>query len=172
MAETCPPRRPVVGQLTIAFQLFTSTTPTLPEAAPALTARCNRLRSSVFGKDGCDVLSFTKQPDDIEVVVSLEVEPRQWKLVTRQVLRPGMSRIFPNTGDPMPGSTSIWSSAAFVAFTSFTATLLPASFRSGSSGPRFADRAVPGAEESPASNDLAASDRQQFLVICLGPPTS
>ena len=80
MAGTCPPRRPIVSQLTVAFRLFTSTTRTLPEAAPALIARCNRLRSSDFGKDGCDVLSFTKQPDDIEVVVSLEAEPKQWKL--------------------------------------------------------------------------------------------
>src|ERR1700682_1170946 len=60
VAGTCPPRRAVVGQLTVAFRLFTPTAPTLPKAASTLTARRNRLTSSVFGKDGCDVLSFTK----------------------------------------------------------------------------------------------------------------
>ena len=33
---TCPPRRAVVGQLTVAFRLFTSTAPTLPKAASTL----------------------------------------------------------------------------------------------------------------------------------------
>lgn len=36
MAGTCPPRRAVVGQLTVAFRLFTSTAPTLPKAASTL----------------------------------------------------------------------------------------------------------------------------------------
>jgi hypothetical protein len=49
--------------------------------------------------------------------------------VTCQVRRPGMLNDFPSTGEPMPGSSSIWSSAASVALTNFSAVLVPASFR-------------------------------------------
>ena len=40
-----------------------------------------------------------------------------------------LSGLLPSTGDPMPGSSSIWSSAALVALTKLTATRVPASPR-------------------------------------------
>ncbi len=37
------------------------------------------MASQRFSDDGGDVLAFAEQPDDIEVVVTLEVEPEQWE---------------------------------------------------------------------------------------------
>jgi len=122
------------------------------------------------GKDGCDVLTFTKQPNDIKVVVALEVEPEQWKLGYPPGPQSGNVQDLPQhwlrcLARLRSGQVLHWLRSPA---SPQPCCRLPC----GSSGTRSAYRAVPGVEGPQASIDLAARDRQQFLVIRLGTGTS
>ena len=55
--------------------------------------------------------------------------------VTRHVRRPGMPRRFPSVGEPMPGSSSMGSSAALLALATRVATRAPTFLRSWRTSP-------------------------------------
>ena len=80
-------------------------------------------------QDRHDVLSLTQQLDDVQMVAAFEVEPQQRKLGDLPGPKPRNTQRFPSAGEPIPGSSSIWSSAALVALTSLAATLVPPSLR-------------------------------------------
>ena len=77
--------------------------------------------AELIPQDREDVLAFHQQSDHVQMVPSLEVAPQR-KLPHPPRPQPRYAQQLPaEPGEPMPGSSSTWSSASFVALATFTA---------------------------------------------------
>ena len=75
------------------------------------------------------ILALAQQPDHIQMVAAFEVAPQQRELCDLPGPKPWNTHLLAQHRRAYAGSSSIWSSAALVAFATFTATRVPPSLR-------------------------------------------